>query len=71
MQEDGRLGHLGLAQVLISAFKHDIGDFELQDVVRFLEHILGFGEVVVQVLSHSHKLGPLTGENICFYHCVI
>ena len=71
MQEDGWLGYFGLAQVLISAFKHDIRDLELQDVVRFLEHVLGFGKVVVQVLAHSHKLGPLTGENVCFNHGLI
>ena len=71
MKENGRLRHLGLAQVVVSAFKHHIGNLEFQDVVGFLEHVFGLGEIVVQVLAHPHKLGTLTGENVCFNHISI
>ena len=71
MQENGRLGHLSLAQVLVSTFKHDIRNLELEDVVGFLEHVLGFRELVVQVLAHPYKLGTLARKNICFDHLYI
>lgn len=42
MQEDGRLGHLGLFQVLVRAIEHNVGDAVAKNVVGFVEKFLGF-----------------------------
>ncbi len=67
VQEDGGLCHLGLLEVFLSAFEHEVCDTETQNLVCFLKELLGFGIVVVEVFAHSYKLGTLTGENICFH----
>jgi len=66
MQENGRLGHLRLLELLVRAGEHDIRDRKPQDFVGPIEQLLGQRNVVVKVLAHSDELGALTRE----YECV-
>ena len=67
MKEDSGLSHLGLTQVLIGAFKHQVGDAESKNLVSLLKHLLSHGVVVIQVFAHTYKLGTLTGKYNCFH----
>ena len=68
MEEYGRLGHLGLLEVVLGAFKHKVGDSETENFVGFLKKFAGFGVVVVEVFAHTYKLSALAGENECFHY---
>ena len=68
MQEDGRLCHLRLLQLIVSTFKHDVGNAVTQDFVSLFKQFFCFRVVVVQVLAHTHKLCPLSGEYKCFHY---
>ena len=67
MQEDGRLCHLRLLQVVVGTGKHDVGDAITKNVVSFLKEFLSQWVVVVQILTHSYKLCSLSGKNKCFH----
>ena len=69
VQEYGGLGDLGLLQVILGAFKHEVGDAEAQHLVSLLKQFFGLGIVVIQVLAHTDELCALTGEYECF-HCL-
>ncbi len=71
VEEDGRLGHLGLAQVFIGACEHKVGDAEAENLVGTLEEFAGFGVVIVEVFAHAHELGALAGKNVCFHAMVV
>lgn len=70
MQEYGRLSDLGLLQVLLSAFKHEVCNAETQHFIGLFKQFFGLGIVVIQVLAHTHKLCALTRKYECF-HCLI
>ena len=65
MQEDGRLGDLGLTEILFGAVEHQFGDFKIQNSVGFMEHVFRLRRVVEEVFSHTNILCPLSGENVC------
>ena len=67
VQEYGGLGDLGLLQVVLGAFKHEVGDAETQHLIGFLKQFFGLGIVVIQVLAHTDELCALTGEYECFH----
>ena len=56
VQEHCRLRHLGLLQVVLGAFKHQVGDAETQHLIGLLKQLLGLGVVVIQIFTHAHKL---------------
>ena len=69
VQEYSGLSDLGLLQVILGAFKHEVGDAESQHLIGFLKQFFGLGIVVIQVFAHTDKLRTLTGEYECF-HCL-
>ena len=68
VEEDGRLRHLRLAQILGRAFEHQIGDAEAENLVGLLEELLGLGVVVIKCFTHTGGLCALSGKYKCF-HC--
>ena len=68
MQEDGRLRYLGLLQLLVGSGEHDVRDAETEDLVGFLEQLLGRRYVVVEVFAHAYGLSALTREYVCVLH---
>ena len=67
MQENGRLGNLGLLQILVSTSKHNVGNAVAENLVSLFKQFLCSLVVVIQVLTHTNKLCPLSGENKCFH----
>ena len=67
VEEDGRLGHLRLLQVLVGPVEHDVGDVEAEHVGGFGETVTGKGVGVVKILPHSGELRSLSGENHGFH----
>ena len=67
VQEYSGLSDLGLLQVILGAFKHEVGNAETQHLIGFLKQFFGLGVVVIQVLAHTDKLRTLTGEYECFH----
>ena len=65
VEEDGGLGDLGLAKILISAVEHHLGDLKIQNSVGFMEHVSRLRRMVEEILAHADKLCPLSGENVC------
>ena len=68
VQEDGRLGHLGLLEVFGGAGKHQVSDTETDNLVGGLEHIATQFVIIVEILTHAYELSSLTRENISFFH---
>ncbi len=68
VEEDGRLRHAGLLELLVGTGEHDVGDAEAEDLVGLLEKGLRLGNVVVEVFAHADGLSSLTGEYVCVFH---
>ena len=71
MEENGRLRHPRLFQLLVRTGEHDVRNAETEYLVGSLEQLLRLGNVVVKVFTHAHELGPLSGENECLFHCIL
>lgn len=64
VEKYGRLGHLGLAQILVGTGKHKVGDTETENFIGFLKHFVCHGIVVVEVFAHAYKLSSLAREYV-------
>ena len=68
VEEDCRLSHLSLFQVIFCTLEHHVGDAEAENFICFLKKFLCFGIVVVEVLAHAYELGTLARKYICFHY---
>ena len=67
MKEHGRLGDIGLLELLVGADEHDVCNLKSEDVVSLVKQLLGQRMVLIKVLAHADKLRPLSGKNKCFH----
>ena len=67
MNEDGGLGHRGLLEVFWAAIEHGIGNVKAEDFIGQFETRFQSVRMIVQVFSHSGKLGALAREYVCFH----
>ncbi len=71
MQENGRLCHLGLLKVFRSTLKHQVSDTETENFICFFKERTGLFVVVIQILTHAHKLSTLARKYECFHNQLI
>ena len=71
VQENCRLGYIGLAKIFIRAGKHQVGNPETQYFIRFFKHLLRKMGTVIKIFTHSHKLGALPRKHISFHKFTI
>ncbi len=62
MNEEGRLGVLREREFLLWSLPRQAGEMKTQDVVGFLEQLLGLGKGQGELPAHTHELGPLSRE---------
>lgn len=67
VEEDGGLGDARLAEILVGAGKHEVGDAESEYVVGLVEELACAGIAVVEVFAHAGELCALAGEYECFH----
>ena len=68
MEENGRLSHLRLLQFISRSIKHDVSYPKSENLICFVKEFLCQCVVLVQILTHSYKLGTLPWKYKCF-HC--
>ena len=66
-----RLCHLGLLKVFRSTLKHQVSDTETENFICFFKERTGLFVVVIQILTHAHKLSTLARKYECFHNQLI
>ena len=71
MQEDSRLGDLGLLEIFRSTAEHYVGNGKSEYLICPLKHPAGCFIAFVKVFGHPGELGALTWKHICFHGNVL
>ena len=66
--QDGGLRDTSGLELFVRALEHDAGYLESEDIVGLVKQLTCERTALVEVLSHSGELRPLSGEYICFLH---
>ncbi|CDD83511.1 unknown [Bacteroides sp. CAG:462] len=67
MQEYRRLGYLGLTEVFVRSFEHDVRDAVTENIIGFFKQFLGERVVFIKIFTHTYELCSLSGKYKCFH----
>ena len=65
VDEDGRLGHSGLLQLLLRAVEDNFAQTEAEDLICTIKEAHRLGIIIVHGHAHADVLGSLAGKYVC------
>ena len=65
VDEDGRLGHSGLLQLLLRAVEDDLAQTKAEDLIRTIEETHRLRIIIIHGHAHAYVLGSLAGKYVC------